>query len=205
MSLYLDKATLPSPCWMISGAMARVCQDIGLHRRPQSGIFTNVQLEARTRLFWIAYVQDKRVSMKMGRPFILRDDDCDVPHPGSTEMSGISGKSSFVTPQESGGRVRHLKDSNDSIDHNEVSRTALQTCEVIIRACKVSEQILTLKIDGGFDSDMLRLGDLDDRLKQCWSALPIQLRDYDSNEVLDLPSVRGIIVSLRTFYKSKAN
>ncbi|KAI5787112.1 fungal-specific transcription factor domain-containing protein [Geopyxis carbonaria] len=195
MSLYLDKATLPSPCWMISGAMARVCQDIGLHRRrPQGGNITNVQLESRTRLFWMAYVQDKRVSMKMGRPFILREDDCDVPYPGSIETSGISRDPRFITPQESGGRVRHLEDSNDSIDHDEVSRTALQTCEVIINACKVSEQILTFKLGGSIDGDMLRLRDLDDRLQQCWSTLPIQLRNYDSNEVLDLPSVRALFI-----------
>jgi hypothetical protein len=193
MSLYLDKATLPSPCWMICGAMARVCQDIGLHRNPPSGKFTNVQLECRDRLFWCAYVQDKRVSMKMGRPCILRSEDCDTVYPGEVDNTGIG--TALLCPHVGNVPVGGLpEESTEVVRHRLVGKRALATMAATIDACKVIETILKHKI-GGSESPMdqiRRLQQLDGELSKCWERLPEELADTQRNEPLELAAMRGI-------------
>lgn len=187
MSLYLDKATLPSPCWMICGAMSRVCQDIGLHRIPPKGTFNNIQLESRIRLFWLAYVQDKRVSMKMGRPYMLRVEDCDVPHPGTYEYSGINRIPDDL--DEAGGRCSHPdKDPTVNVDH--ISRHALQTTNAIINASKVFEYIHSFRLSNVPKDDISRLQEMDSKLLQAWNQLPRDLRDYDIEVALDVAATR---------------
>jgi hypothetical protein len=193
MSLYLDKATLPSPCWMICGAMARVCQDIGLHRNPPSGKFTNVQLECRDRLFWCAYVQDKRVSMKMGRPCILRSEDCDTIYPGEVDSTGIG--TSLLCPHVGNVPVGGLPDeSSEVVRHRLVGERALATMTATIDACKPIETIIRQKI-GGSESpaeQIRRLQQLDEQLSKCWKRLPEELAETQLNEPLELPAMRGI-------------
>jgi hypothetical protein len=194
MSLYLDKATLPSPCWMICGAMARVCQDIGLHRKPPSGKFTTVQLECRARLFWSAYVQDKRVSMKMGRPCILRAEDCDTPYPGVVDNTGIG--TALLCPQVGNMPVGGLpEESPEVIEHRIIAQRSLATMAATIDACKLLEVVLKHKIGESEPPvhQIRRLRQLDEDLDQCWKRLPEELADTQRNEPLELPAIRGII------------
>jgi hypothetical protein len=188
MSLYLDKASLPSPCWMICGAMARVCQDIGLHRQSPAGYFTDVQLESRARLFWAAYVQDKRVSMKMGRPHMLRAEDCDVGYPGTVANTGIGAV--LLSPQLVG--VPLPDDTPEAEENKLVGQRAIQTIRATIGACKVIESILGHKVasDGG-EQEMRRLLRLDDKLHESWDTLPPELKDPNSLDPLPLAAVRG--------------
>lgn len=189
MSLYLDKATLPSPCWMICGAMARVCQDIGLHRQPPVGRFTNVHMESRARIFWVAYIQDKRVSMKMGRPCILRKEDCDVAYPGVADSSGID--TTFPIPEIS---VSGLDEGSPEMPaHSHVTTRALETMRATINACKVIETILGHSVlpRDGTEKQMRKLQQLDDELGECWNSMPAELIDPQINKPIDLPAIRG--------------
>ncbi|KAI5852289.1 fungal-specific transcription factor domain-containing protein [Tricharina praecox] len=196
MSLYLDKATLPSPCWMICGAMARVCQDIGLHRQPPVGKFTNVQLECRVRLFWVAYIQDKRISMKMGRPCILREEDCNIMYPGVMDSTGIG--TALLCPQITDVPVGGLpKESPDVIHHKAVARRALETLTAAIGVCKVVEKILGHRFKTGEspDKQMHRMKQLKDELTEYWKTIPQDLANPQLTTALDLPSVRVVFIA----------
>lgn len=188
MSLYLDKATLPSPCWMICGAMSRVCQDIGLHRRPPPGAYTDVQLEARSRLFWVAYVQDKRVSLKMGRPSILRSEDCDVPYPGTMEYTGISRVPTNL--DEAGGQPNPIIPMPQGVDLDYLSAHALETANAVILGAKSCELISAVKLADGADRDMAHLTSIDQKLQQYWEQFPEDLRDYEKQTPLDTSATR---------------
>lgn len=55
---------------------------LGLHRRTPSGHKLDlVTLESRKRTFWCAYVMDDYLSVMLGRPRMLRDEDIDQPYP----------------------------------------------------------------------------------------------------------------------------
>lgn len=170
--------------------MGRVCQDIGLHRKPPDNRFSPEQMEARTRLFWLAYIQDKRVSIKMGRPFILRAADCDIPYPGAYLETGITGVDS---QEQGGGRPTPIaEDVALPIDRERISRVSLQTNAAIIDACKVIENISSLRLHQDYEGNMAETLALDRKLGEAWNKMPEEFRDYTRKDVLDLPAIRGI-------------
>lgn len=188
MSLYLDKATLPSPCWMMCGSMARVCQDIGLHRQPPAMHFSPIDLESRSRLFWAAYIQDKRVSMKMGRPWILRQDDCNIKYPdlvefGDNDLAHLGLGENDSTEEPGAAHLRY------------VSRRALETMRATVDACKSIEGILKHKLMSTDSSEdqIAKLRHLDDEIRECWDRLPTELSSIDLNDhrPFDLASARS--------------
>ncbi|KAF8544491.1 fungal-specific transcription factor domain-containing protein [Trichophaea hybrida] len=196
MSIYLDKATLPSPCWMICGAMARVCQDIGLHRQPPNGRFTPIELESRSRLFWAAYIQDKRVSIKMGRPWILRQEDCDIALPATLDDEGIG--TSLLCQQVRGIPVGGLGGEAPELENQRmVTRRAIKTFRATIEVCHIVEKILGYKPSPGEGTEhqIRRLQHLDGRLERSWSMLPPELVNPQRNEALDLPSLRVLFIT----------
>jgi hypothetical protein len=203
MSIYLDKATLPSPCWLICGAMARVCQDIGLHRQPPNGRFTPIELESRSRLFWAAYIQDKRVSIKMGRPWILRREDCDISLPATVDEEGVG--TALLCPQVGGVPVGGLGEDSPELENRRmVTRRAIKTVRATIEVCNIVEKILGYNPSpgDGTEQQIRRLQHIDGRLERSWNMLPAELVNLQLNKALDLPSLRGIIH--RTAFKRVA-
>ena len=73
--------------YRIIGLAARMCLELGLHRR--DAIMKTFPVEADwpriTRLFWSVYSLDRRWSFGTGLPFVIQDDDIDpsLPEPVS--------------------------------------------------------------------------------------------------------------------------
>jgi hypothetical protein len=73
--------------YRIIGLAARMCLELGLHRR--DAIMKTFPAEADwsriTRLFWSVYSLDRRWSFGTGLPFVIQDDDIDpsLPEPVS--------------------------------------------------------------------------------------------------------------------------
>lgn len=173
---------------MICGAMSRVCQDIGLHRKPPPGAYGKIELEARSRLFWLAFVQDKRVSLKMGRPSTLRAEDCDVPYPGTIDYTGIPRVTTNL--DEAGGRPDIVIPIPQGIDLEYYSAHALQTVNAVILGAKACELISAVKLTDGADRDMAILTGINKKLQQNWDQLPADLRDYNKPTPLDTAATR---------------
>ena len=68
-----------SIAWRIAGFAARLCIELGLHRRETyDAIFsTETERAAATKLFWSIRVLDQRWSFGTGMPFALQDIDID--------------------------------------------------------------------------------------------------------------------------------
>ncbi|KAI5852496.1 hypothetical protein DFP73DRAFT_602296 [Morchella snyderi] len=172
MAFYLDKAFLPSPCWMITGAMARVCQDIGIYRHTPSGLYDDITVECRTRLFWAAYIQDRKISMKLGRPIIFLDQHIDVGLPGLPVANMID----------------HQDDFND-----QETETSLQVFKATIYIAKASENLLNIELkQNGGEEDVKHLQNIDEMLKKAWEVFPSEMTDLRRSDVLDLPAVRPL-------------
>lgn len=76
-----DEAT----SWRIIGLTARVCIELGLHRRETyDAIKDEEERTGAVLLFWAIYVLDRRWSFGTGMPFALQDADIDpqLPKPG---------------------------------------------------------------------------------------------------------------------------
>lgn len=196
MALYLDKAFLPSPCWMITGAMARVCQDIGIYRRTPSGLYNAIEIECRTRLFWSAYIQDRKISLKLGRPVIFRDEHIDVGLPGTpgaaNQHEEEEGSRQDHTQDEGGDTSTAVADMEDQQDQfDDETKNALQTFKATIYIAKTSESLLNIKLrQNGGSEDIKHLQTIDEMLKKAWEVFPSELTDLSRSDALDLPAVR---------------
>lgn len=193
MALYLDKAFLPSPCWMITGAMVRVCQDIGIYRRTPLGLYDEVEIESRTRLFWSAYIQDRKISMKLGRPVIFYDQHIDVGLPGLPGVAGKREEGNLKSDQgdgDKGPEAANMEKRQNGYDDDQM-RCSLQTFRATIFIAKTSESLLSIKLrQNGGDEDIKHLQTVDEMLKKAWEIFPTELTDLSRSDAMDLPAVR---------------
>jgi hypothetical protein len=71
--------------WRIIGQVARMCVELGLHRRDAlfKAIPDDEERDGAVNLFWSVYVLDRRWSFGTGMPFAVQDSDIDptLPEP----------------------------------------------------------------------------------------------------------------------------
>ncbi|GMG21540.1 unnamed protein product [Ambrosiozyma monospora] len=70
--------------WNIVGLLTRVSISIGLNRhvcKKDQMRLTSVEIEMRYRLFWSIYNLDRLISIALGKPVSIQDDDINVPLP----------------------------------------------------------------------------------------------------------------------------
>ena len=77
-----------STAWRIVGLSARLCIELGLHRRETYEVMQDESERSETiLLFWAIYVLDRRWSFGTGMPFALQDQDIDQMLPKPEERS----------------------------------------------------------------------------------------------------------------------
>ncbi|KIX95559.1 uncharacterized protein Z520_08679 [Fonsecaea multimorphosa CBS 102226] len=82
MCLYLLSTFRINECRFCFSLACTLLTSIGLHRKISSAHKLDlVTLELRKRTFWGAYVLDDYLSVMLGRPRMLRDEDIDQPYP----------------------------------------------------------------------------------------------------------------------------
>jgi len=65
--------------WSINYQCIAMVIDLGLQREPSRATSLSLlQREMRTRIFWVVYSLDRKLSTMMGRPIGLRDEACDL-------------------------------------------------------------------------------------------------------------------------------
>ncbi|KAF2089117.1 hypothetical protein K490DRAFT_72736 [Saccharata proteae CBS 121410] len=78
-AMFLFHRDEEAQAWRVIGLAARLCMELGLHRRETYNlIFTDdSERAAAVRLFWSVYVLDRRWSFGTGMPFAFEDADID--------------------------------------------------------------------------------------------------------------------------------
>lgn len=66
----------PEGSFLLIGAAARIATSLGLHRKLEGFGLSQAELEQRQRVFWVMYVFEKDLCIRIGRPSAI--DDCDV-------------------------------------------------------------------------------------------------------------------------------
>jgi hypothetical protein len=134
-------------------------------------MFNQIEMESRTRLFWAAYIQDRKISMKQGRPVIFLDKHIDVGMPGEHAEDGIG--------------------SSEGGDDEEITQKSLQIFRATVLVSKTSETLLniSLKVNGG-EGDVRALQEVDEMLKKSWESFPPEPTDLQEAGPLALPAMR---------------
>ncbi len=93
MAVVLQGSANPYAASVLVASAIRLGQAMGLHRNLRDASLTEAQVEQRMRVFWIAYLLDKDISLRTGQPFAQDDDDMDTELPTGTiwEMPPRSG------------------------------------------------------------------------------------------------------------------
>ncbi|KEQ71034.1 hypothetical protein M436DRAFT_74762 [Aureobasidium namibiae CBS 147.97] len=66
--------------WFLVGTAARLALGMGLHCESTYQSLSNAQAIRRKRLFFSIYMMDRLVSITLGRPFAIHEDDVDISH-----------------------------------------------------------------------------------------------------------------------------
>lgn len=85
----MQSAEDPHVSYMLSALASRMAQSIGLHRRLDGYGIPPAEVEQRKNVFWMAFLLEKGISLRSGRPGVFHDEDIGVPlpmQPGSFAM-----------------------------------------------------------------------------------------------------------------------
>ncbi|KAK5630613.1 hypothetical protein RRF57_006328 [Xylaria bambusicola] len=97
----MQSSTVRLDVWCLNYQCIASVLDLGLQRTvtASSGI-SKLDLEMRTRIFWVVYTLDRTIATMMGRPIGLRDEACDFRIPADVSDADI-GSESIPTPSSS--------------------------------------------------------------------------------------------------------
>ncbi|KAI9041069.1 uncharacterized protein KD926_007338 [Aspergillus affinis] len=87
LAIYFQGTPNPQSLFMFASAAIRLAQSIGLHRGFTFGL-TTPEIEERRRTFWIAFILDADISLRVGRPPAQDEHDYDTPLPPENPFDG---------------------------------------------------------------------------------------------------------------------
>ncbi|KAJ5657888.1 uncharacterized protein N7484_001537, partial [Penicillium longicatenatum] len=82
LALYFQGTPNAQALFMFSAAAIRLSHSIGLHRNTTIGMDPS-EIEQRRRIFWIAFILDADISLRVGRPPAQEMDDYNTPLPAN--------------------------------------------------------------------------------------------------------------------------
>ncbi|KAH9885724.1 fungal-specific transcription factor domain-containing protein [Xylariomycetidae sp. FL2044] len=78
LSIYSLRSPRGPGAWTYTGLAMRQCIEMGLHRKAHRQRSSILEYEMSKRVFWTCYCLDRQVSIILGRPFAISDQDIDV-------------------------------------------------------------------------------------------------------------------------------
>ncbi|KAJ8123252.1 hypothetical protein ONZ43_g753 [Nemania bipapillata] len=89
IALFMQGTPNPQPSFILVAAAIRLSHSIGLHKRGTGFNLNPIEIEQRKRVFWIAYMLDKDLCLRSGRPPAQDDDDMNVDLPDADPADHI--------------------------------------------------------------------------------------------------------------------
>ncbi|RDW66373.1 hypothetical protein BP6252_10008 [Coleophoma cylindrospora] len=85
LALYCLRRPRDPGAWTLAGLAVRLCIELDMHRKPHNNSEITMERELNVRIFWSCYYLDRGVSVALGRPPAIADDDIDVEFPISID------------------------------------------------------------------------------------------------------------------------
>jgi hypothetical protein len=67
--------------WDLCGLIIRQCLQLGFHRQIKTDQSSSLEAESKKRIFWSTYHLERRISLVLGRPLGINDDEIDTDFP----------------------------------------------------------------------------------------------------------------------------
>lgn len=181
MALFMQGTPNPQPASLLVGTAIRLSHNIGLHKRGTGFNLNPIEIEQRKRVFWIAYMLDKDLCLRSGRPFAQDDDDMNVELPQAE-------------PEDNIGNIP-LADGKGKMNLFRVM------CELAIIESRVYKTLYATKATKQKDGELLQtIGELDQELEDWKDRMPIEYRPENEIQASHTPLILHVVMLHFTYY-----
>ena len=184
MALFLQGTPNPQPSFFLVAAAIRLAHSIGLHKRGSGFNLNSVENEQRKRVFWIAYLLDKDICLRSGRPPAQDDDDMNVELPSED-------------PPDNVGNIPLAKE----IDGKATMNLFRLMCTFAQIQSRVYKQLYSVKASRQSDGELLNtIGELDAQLEEWKDSIPIDFRPEHEINAAHTPLILHVVVLHFAYY-----
>lgn len=181
MALFMQGTPNPQPTNLLIANAIRLSHSIGLHKKGTGFNLNPIEIEQRKRVFWIAYMLDKDLSLRAGRPPIQDDDDMNVDLPDADPVDNI-------------GNIP-LADGKGKMNLFRVM------CEFATIESKVYKRLYATKATKQTVGELLQtIGELDAELDDWKDRIPIDFRPEHEIKASHTPLILHIVMLHFTYY-----
>ncbi|KAJ5582513.1 hypothetical protein N7535_001133 [Penicillium sp. DV-2018c] len=181
MSLFLQGTPNPQPAFFLVAAAIRLSHSIGLHKRGSGFGLNPAEVEQRKRVFWIAYLLDKDICLRSGRPPVQDDDDMNVELPSED-------------PPDNVGNVP-LSDGRSKFN------LFRSLCEFATIESRVYKRLYSAKASKQSDGELLNtIGELDKELEDWKDSIPVDFRPEHEIQATHTPLIIHVVVLHFAYY-----
>ncbi|KAL7959682.1 fungal-specific transcription factor domain-containing protein [Trichoderma compactum] len=181
MALFMQGTPNPQPTFLLIAAAIRLSHSIGLHKKGTGFNLNPIEIEQRKRVFWIAYMLDKDLCLRSGRPPAQDDDDMNVELPDAD-------------PEDNIGNIP-LADGKGKMNLFRVM------CEFAVIESNVYKRLYSAKAAKQSDGELLAtIGELDQELEEWKDRIPIDFRPEHEIRASHTPLILHIVMVHFTYY-----
>lgn len=183
MALFMQGTPNPQPTFLLISTAIRLSHSIGLHKRGTGFNLNPIEIEQRKRVFWIAYLMDKDLSLRSGRPPAQDDDDMNVELPDADPSDNI-------------GNIP-LSDGKGKMNLFRVM------CEFAIIEGKVYKRLYSTMATKQTDGELLNtIGELDRELDDWKDGIPIDFRPEHEIKASHTPLILHVVMLHLAYYNT---
>ncbi|KAI0525645.1 N-terminal binuclear Zn cluster-containing protein [Xylaria bambusicola] len=183
MALFMQGTPNPQPSFLLIAAAIRSSHSIGLHKRGTGFNLNPIEIEQRKRVFWIAYMLDKDLCLRSGRPPAQDDDDMNVDLPDADPADHI-------------GNIP-LADGKGKMNLFRVM------CELTVIESKIYRRLYSTKATKLSDGELLHtIGELDKDLETWKDSIDIAYRPEHEIKASHTPLILHIAMLHFAYYNA---
>jgi len=184
MALFLQGTPNPQPSFFLVAAAIRLAHSIGLHKSGSGFNLNEVENEQRKRVFWIAYLMDKDICLRSGRPPAQDDDDMNVELPSED-------------PPDNVGNIPLATE----VDGKRTMNLFRLMCTFAQIQSRVYKQLYSVKASRQSDGELLNtIGELDAQLEEWKDSIPIDFRPEHEINAAHTPLILHVVVLHFAYY-----
>ncbi|KAF4927204.1 Fusaridione A cluster transcription factor fsdR [Colletotrichum viniferum] len=181
MALFMQGTPNPQPTFVLVATAIRLAHSIGLHKKGTGFNLNPIEIEQRKRVFWIAYMLDKDLCLRAGRPPAQDDDDMNVELPDADPEDNIGN----IPLAEGKGKMNLFR----------------VMCEFATIESKVYSRLYSTKATKQSPGELLNtIGELDQELEEWKDGIPIDFRPEHEIQASHTPLILHVVMLHLTYY-----
>ncbi|KAI8625154.1 N-terminal binuclear Zn cluster-containing protein [Xylariaceae sp. FL1651] len=183
IALFMQGTPNPQPSFLLVAAAIRLSHSIGLHKRGTGFNLNPIEIEQRKRVFWIAYMLDKDLCLRSGRPPAQDDDDMNVELPDADPADHIGN-----IPLANGkGKMNLFR----------------VMCELAVIQSRIYKKLYSTKATKLSDGELLQtIGELDKELETWKDNIDIDYRPEHEIKASHTPLILHIVMLHFSYYNA---